>query len=193
MKKFLSLLVLSALMWFIPSPPIQQTALADQHKSSSKAQIAPASTMSAKTTHVEAAQTPLQTEAVQTTTPTPTPVVDTPTYPTDPIEIMDAAGIAASDQYYVRYIIEHEGGWCPSRWQGQRTCTGVYDPNYASLYNTNEGYGLCQSTPGIKMASAGEDYLTNPVTQMKWCNSHMLSDYGTWKSAYYHWINNGNW
>ncbi|MEI9914097.1 MAG: hypothetical protein WDN66_03915 [Candidatus Saccharibacteria bacterium] len=58
---------------------------------------------------------------------------------------------------------------------------------------TSAGYGLCQATPGYKMASAGSDWATDPITQLKWCNGYAVSRYGGWYNAYVHWINNGNW
>lgn len=54
-------------------------------------------------------------------------------------------------------------------------------------------YGICQSLPAGKMASAGDDWQSNPVTQMKWCESYMLSRYGTWANAWNFWQNNNWW
>jgi hypothetical protein len=186
MKKLISLALLVGLISLVPSPPIGHHASADRDKP-------PSIVQKVKTTHVEALQANPEIQPVVDTTPTQTPVLAIPTYPTEASEIMNAAGIATDDQKYVQYIVEHEGGWCPSRWQGQSVCTGVYDPTYNSLDNTYEGYGLCQSTPGNKMASAGDDYITNPVTQMSWCNTYAISRYGSWSAAYSHWIANGNW
>lgn len=196
-KKLIVLVVLVTALSFLPTPPTGQTALADVEKPPSKTQLVAAksslTTKKVQTTHVQAPQPVPATEVVQPTTPTPAPVVDTPTYPTDATTIMSEANISPSDYYYVNYIISHEGGWCATRWQNQTHCTGVYDPDFNSLSNPYEGYGLCQSTPGNKMASAGSDYVVNPVTQMDWCNSYASSRYGSWYNAYIHWIDNGNW
>jgi hypothetical protein len=43
------------------------------------------------------------------------------------------------------------------------------------------------------MASAGADWATNPVTQLKWCNGYAVGRYGSWGAAYNHWLANHNW
>jgi hypothetical protein len=40
-------------------------------------------------------------------------------------------------------------------------------------------YGLGQALPGYKMASAGPDWQTNPVTQIKWVLGYMDGRYGS--------------
>ena len=101
---------------------------------------------------------------------------------------MALAGISSSDYDYVDYIISHESGWCPTKAQGEHDCPAV--PDNA---NTPNGYGLCQSTPGYKMASAGADWQTNPVTQLRWCAGYAQGRYGSWSAAYNHWVNYHNW
>ncbi|MGH7234523.1 MAG: G5 domain-containing protein [Candidatus Saccharimonadales bacterium] len=101
---------------------------------------------------------------------------------------MAYAGIAPSDYSYADYIISHESGWCPTKAQGETYCPGVPD-NPMTPY----GYGLCQATPGYKMASAGSDWETNPITQLRWCNGYAISKYGSWYNAYSHWTEYGWW
>lgn len=189
MKKLVSLAILVGLISLVPTPPIGNHAMAEREKPPSTKN----STLTTNSTHVEALESTSTKEVVHTTAQPQTPVVDISMYPTEPSEIMEMAGISASDQFYVRFIVDHEGGWCPSRWQGQLVCTGVFDSNYNSLDNPNEGFGLCQSTPGNKMASAGDDYINNPVTQMRWCDQYAISRYGSWGAAYEHWLLNRNW
>lgn len=96
---------------------------------------------------------------------------------------MALAGISPSDYTYVDYIISHESGWCPTKAQGQYgSC-----PPYSGSVPSTGGYGLCQSTPGSKMASAGADWATNPITQLKWCTGY-ANRYGGWAGAYAFWI-----
>ncbi|HVX24483.1 MAG TPA: G5 domain-containing protein [Candidatus Saccharimonadales bacterium] len=98
---------------------------------------------------------------------------------------MRLAGIAPGDYNYADYIISHESGWCPTKAQGQYgSC-----PPYAGSVPPYGGYGLCQSTPGSKMASAGSDWATNPITQLRWCSGYAKGHYGSWAAAYQHWIN----
>lgn len=85
---------------------------------------------------------------------------------------MAAAGIAASDYGYVDYIISRESGW------------GVTKSNYAG----SGAYGLGQALPASKMAPYGADYMTNPVTQLKWANTYAVKRYGSWANAYNFWI-----
>lgn len=47
-------------------------------------------------------------------------------------------------------------------------------------------YGIPQSLPAEKMAEFGSDYLTNPVTQIKWGLSYINDVYGTPCSAWSH-------
>ncbi|TAL14558.1 DUF348 domain-containing protein [Patescibacteria group bacterium] len=113
-------------------------------------------------------------------------------YSADRVAVMTQAGIADSDQGYAAYIVDHEDAtWCPTRWQGQSGCP----TSYIALYSegANIGYGLCQATPGNKMAIAGSDWRTNPVTQMKWCTSYALSRYGSWLAAYTFKVQKGWW
>lgn len=88
---------------------------------------------------------------------------------------MALAGIGPGDYQYADYIISHESGWRP-------TASGI-----------GGAYGLCQALPGSKMASAGSDWATNPVTQLKWCNGYAVGRYGSWAAAYNHWISSHNW
>jgi uncharacterized protein YabE (DUF348 family) len=112
--------------------------------------------------------------------------------PDDKTGLMAAAGIAATDYPYANYIISRESGWCPTKWQGQ---VGYCPAYYTDLHSTNAGYGygLCQSTPANKMASAGADWQTNPVTQLRWCAGYAVDRYGSWGAAYNHWLAYNNW
>lgn len=110
----------------------------------------------------------------------------------DKTGVMAAAGIASADYAYVDYIISHESGWCYTKWQGQ---IGYCPASYSELHDPGSGFGfgLCQATPGNKMASAGSDYATNPLTQLKWCSGYAHTRYGSWYAAYQHWLNSHNW
>ena len=115
--------------------------------------------------------------------------------PADKSVIMAAAGIVPSDYPYVNYIINHENAlWCPTRWQGQNTCPPYYVEKYPGAESdTSLGYGLCQSTPAKKMATSGDDWRTNVVTQMKWCHGYAMGRYKSWQAAYNFWISHNYW
>lgn len=47
-------------------------------------------------------------------------------------------------------------------------------------------YGIPQALPGEKMAKAGDDWRTNPLTQVKWGLLYIKSRYGTACEAWQH-------
>lgn len=83
---------------------------------------------------------------------------------------MEQAGIPKSWYEDLNWIINHESSWNPKA--------------------TNPGsgaYGLPQSLPGNKMASAGKDWRTNPITQLKWMYSYVKGRYGNASNAKHFW------
>jgi len=93
----------------------------------------------------------------------------------DKASLMAAAGVSPSDYAYADFIISKESNWRPG-----------------ALNSGSGAYGLCQSLPASKMATAGADYLTNPVTQLKWCSGYS-SRYGGWQGAYNAWLAQSWW
>ena len=75
--------------------------------------------------------------------------------------VMDEADIAEEDRQYVAPMMRG----------------GAYKVK-------DSDWTLFGITPATRMASAGSDYLTNPVTQLKWCNDFVHARYGTWQNAY---------
>lgn len=117
-------------------------------------------------------------KVAQVTTPQPTVAQTAPKQATgSKTQQMAAAGIPQSDWQYVDSIISRESGWRHTVWN--TTGSGAY--------------GLCQSLPATKMASAGSDYMTNPITQLKWCHSYAQERYGSWAAAHSFWNNNHWW
>lgn len=52
-------------------------------------------------------------------------------------------------------------------------------------------YGIPQSLPASKMASFGDDYMTNPITQLRWGLNYVAARYGTPSAALaFHYRNN---
>ncbi len=89
---------------------------------------------------------------------------------------MAAVGISPSDYGYVNYIMERESHWNP-----------------LSKNRTSGATGICQALPGSKMASAGPDWETNPITQLRWCNGYAIGRYGSWANAYQFWTQHHWW
>jgi hypothetical protein len=53
-----------------------------------------------------------------------------------------------------------------------------------TIANKSSGaYGIPQALPGHKMASAGADWQTNPVTQLRWMEGYVMNRYGSWENA----------
>lgn len=52
--------------------------------------------------------------------------------------------------------------------------------------NVYEAYGLPQALPGTKMKSAGADWRTNPITQLKWMYNYSVDRYGSLCGAFAH-------
>ncbi|GAB6898430.1 hypothetical protein JCM9957A_15200 [Kineosporia succinea] len=51
--------------------------------------------------------------------------------------------------------------------------------NYRATNPSSGAYGIPQSLPGSKMAAAGADWQTNPVTQIRWGLDYIAERYGT--------------
>ena len=92
---------------------------------------------------------------------------------------MRLAGFKPSEYSAINWIVNHESGW-----------------NVRATNPSSGAYGLPQSLPGSKMASAGSDWRTNPVTQLRWMRKYVNSRYGGangairfWKS--HNWYENG--
>jgi murein DD-endopeptidase MepM/ murein hydrolase activator NlpD len=58
--------------------------------------------------------------------------------------------------------------------------------NYQAANPSSGAYGIPQALPGSKMSSAGSDWRTNPVTQMKWGLGYIADRYGTPCGAWAH-------
>lgn len=89
---------------------------------------------------------------------------------------MARAGISPGDFNYVDYIVQKESRWNP---HARNASSGAY--------------GLCQALPGSKMASAGSDWASNPITQLRWCDSYAKGRYGSWSAAYSFWLSHHYW
>lgn len=57
-----------------------------------------------------------------------------------------------------------------------------------AMNRSSGAYGIPQALPASKMASAGSDWRTNPVTQIVWGLGYISDRYGTPCGAWNHWI-----
>ena len=56
---------------------------------------------------------------------------------------------------------------------------------------SSSAYGIPQALPGSKMATVGDDWLTNPATQIEWGLGYVSSRYGTPCNAWAHSVDIG--
>ena len=82
------------------------------------------------------------------------------------------AGVSEADLAAALDLINHESG-----------CR-------VDAQNPSGAYGIPQALPGNKMASAGADWETNPVTQIRWMAGY-VSRYGGWQGALNFWYAHG--
>ena len=75
---------------------------------------------------------------------------------------------------------EDQFGCLDSLWE-RESHWNVYADNPSS-----SAYGIPQALPGSKMASAGEDWATNPITQIRWGLGYIEDRYGSPCGAWGH-------
>lgn len=95
------------------------------------------------------------------------------------------------------YAVElmREAGFGDDQWGCLETLwIGESDFEWDATNPSSGAYGIPQSLPAEKMASAGADWKTNPVTQMEWGIDYIKQSYGSpcealnfWNSQNPHW------
>jgi hypothetical protein len=58
--------------------------------------------------------------------------------------------------------------------------------NFQSMNHRSGALGIAQALPAAKMASAGSDWATNPITQIKWGLGYIKARYGNPCTAWSH-------
>ncbi|MFF2383773.1 phage tail tape measure protein [Streptomyces sp. NPDC058108] len=80
-------------------------------------------------------------------------------------------------------------GWSGPQWAALKNLwNGESGWNERALNKSSGAYGIPQSLPASKMASAGSDWKTNAGTQIKWGLSYIASRYGNPLNAYSQWL-----
>lgn len=78
-------------------------------------------------------------------------------------------------------------GWGPDQWAPLHSLWMQESGFRTTIANPSSGaYGIPQSLPGSKMASAGADWRTNPATQIKWGLGYIKDRYGSPGGAWAH-------
>ncbi|MFF1304100.1 transglycosylase SLT domain-containing protein [Streptomyces sp. NPDC058307] len=91
-------------------------------------------------------------------------------YTVDQIQAMAASMVPSGQFQCFSNIVNHESSW-----------------NYRAVNASSGAYGLFQALPGSKMSSVGDDWQTNPATQIKWGLNYMDSRYGSPCEAWSFW------
>jgi hypothetical protein len=105
-----------------------------------------------------------------TAPPAPTPVdVDPGTNRALGYQLMLAFGFAPEQWAYLDALWQRESGW-----------------NQLADNPTSSAYGIPQSLPGSKMAVVGDDWRTNPETQIRWGLAYIAARYGKPEGAWAH-------
>jgi len=140
---------------------------------------------------------------VHTPTPTPTP---TPEPEPEPAAAAPAAAPAAASapraaSIPIPAVAAPNPGSAQAAARQMVLARGWGEDQYSCLYNlwqkesnwnvyaqnrSSGAYGIPQSLPGSKMASAGADWQTNAVTQISWGLGYIAGRYGTPCGAWAH-------
>jgi hypothetical protein len=92
-------------------------------------------------------------------------------------------------------------GWGQDQWNALRNLwMGESGWRWNALNKSSGAYGIPQSLPASKMASAGSDWRDNAATQIAWGMNYIKGRYGSPNSAYSswlsrspHWYDKGGW
>jgi hypothetical protein len=83
-------------------------------------------------------------------------------------------------------------GWNAAQWTCLEQLWQRESKFQTTIRNIRSGaYGIPQALPASRMASAGADWRTNPVTQIQWGLSYISTRYGTGCNAWAHWQHHG--
>lgn len=105
-----------------------------------------------------------------TAPPTPTPAdVDPGTNRGLGYQLMLDFGFPEEQWRFLDWLWQRESGW-----------------NHLADNPTSSAYGIPQSLPGNKMAVVGDDWRTNPETQIRWGLAYIAARYGTPERAWQH-------
>jgi hypothetical protein len=98
---------------------------------------------------------------------------------------VQASGTSARAAQEIARTMVTARGWAPAEFTCLVTLWHRESGWSWSATNPSSGaYGIPQSLPGWKMASAGSDWLTNPATQISWGLGYIEERYGSPCSAY---------
>jgi hypothetical protein len=90
-------------------------------------------------------------------------------------------------------VLAASRGWTGQQWVSLETLWQHESMFQTTIRNSLSGaYGIPQALPATKMASAGADWRTNPVTQITWGLDYISHRYGTPANAWAYWLRHGS-
>ncbi|GAA3023113.1 lytic transglycosylase domain-containing protein [Microbacterium dextranolyticum] len=120
-------------------------------------------------------------------TPTPTPTASAPTGSSAAVWSPPFVSPDPGSAQAVAYGMLQSNGWGEDQFACLVALWNKESGWRVNAYNAGSGaYGIPQSLPGSKMASAGSDWETNPATQISWGLGYISGRYGTPCGAWGH-------
>ncbi|MET9123019.1 phage tail tape measure protein [Streptomyces sp. NPDC004528] len=102
---------------------------------------------------------------------------------------LGGGGSGSSKNQQIGQVLAAARGWSGPQWAALKSLwNGESGWNERALNKSSGAYGIPQSLPASKMASAGSDWKTNAGTQIKWGLSYIASRYGNPLNAYSAWL-----
>jgi hypothetical protein len=170
-----------------PAAETPSAAPAPTESATEKAAEQPAASPAPAAEPAPAAPAPAVEPAPAAPAPAPEPAPAPAPEPAPAVAVDDPAGAQA---YAASQLGAH--GWAPDQMQCLQTLWTKESEWKTTATNASSGaYGIVQSLPAEKMASAGADYLTNYRTQINWGLGYIKERYGSPCGALnFHYANN---
>lgn len=108
-------------------------------------------------------------------------------FPVSRLASPHAFGTVAYNKWFAREYMAHKYGWGAGEYAALEQLWERESRWNQHAHNPTSGaHGIPQSLPGSKMAMFGDDWATNPETQIKWGLHYIRSGYGTPSAALGH-------
>ena len=102
---------------------------------------------------------------------------------------LGGSGGGSSANQKIGQVLASARGWSGPQWAALKNLwNGESGWNERALNKSSGAYGIPQSLPASKMASAGADWKTSASTQIKWGLGYIASRYGSPLNAYSAWL-----
>lgn len=102
---------------------------------------------------------------------------------------LGGSGGGSSANQQIGQVLAAARGWSGPQWAALKNLwNGESGWNEKALNKSSGAYGIPQSLPASKMASAGGDWKTNAATQIKWGLSYIAERYDNPLNAYSQWL-----